>query len=91
MRYADPDRVLAALGELDYPANKDRIIACAGLNGADEVVLSALRTLPVETYHNGVEVLRSLKLSPARERTASAKARDARTHRRPRMAEHPLD
>lgn len=59
------DDVRAALNAADYPASKDDLIAAAQDAGADEEVLRALRTLPLQDYNNEGEVLRSVPLEGA--------------------------
>ena len=79
-----------ALGALDFPADKDEIVAAAQAAGADDETLRALRALPRADYLNVAEVVRSADLDPAaREgQTASDKALQARQHDKRRVAEH---
>ncbi|GAA3724532.1 hypothetical protein HDA32_002936 [Spinactinospora alkalitolerans] len=91
----DVNEVKRALSDLDYPADKERVVACAERNAASEEALRALRTLPLGDYANEAEVLRSLPVDPAapEERTRAERARQSRerTRTRPGLAEHMTD
>lgn len=65
MAKPQPERkdVEQALNAADFPALKDDLIATAQSAGADDEVLRALRTLPVDEYGNVEEVLRSVPLA----------------------------
>lgn len=53
-------RVEDALNDADFPADKDRLLAVADRNGADQDTLGALRAIPPEEYRNLGEVLASV-------------------------------
>jgi len=59
--------VLAALGEVDFPAGKDDLLAAARAAGASEEVQKALRGIPPEEYANRDEVARSVRVDPSDE------------------------
>jgi Protein of unknown function (DUF2795) len=59
--------VLAALGEVDFPAGKDDLLAAARAAGASEEVQKALRGIPPEEYANRDEVARSVRVDPGDE------------------------
>src|SRR3954471_6376048 len=59
--------VLAALGEVDFPAGKDDLLAAAQAAGASEEVQKALRGIPPDEYANRDEVARSVRLDPSTE------------------------
>jgi hypothetical protein len=59
------DEVLRHLGEVDYPADKDEMLAAAERHGASPEVLKAIRAVPPVEYRNADELVRSLRLDPA--------------------------
>ncbi|WP_444961653.1 DUF2795 domain-containing protein [Nocardiopsis sp. M1B1] len=81
------------LGEVDFPADKDRIVTHALDAGADEELLSALRAMPPAQYNEPNEVLRSVPLprSETDSHTESARAQLRREHTKPGMAESMKD
>ncbi|SDF91047.1 DUF2795 domain-containing protein [Pseudonocardia oroxyli] len=83
-----PEQVLDYLTEVDYPADKDTLVDAARRVGAPDEVVRALRAIPPVDYDNGAEVVRSVRLDPAPERSASLAAEQARTAAPPRVAEH---
>lgn len=89
----DTDEVRRALSDLDYPADKGAVVACAERNDASAQALGALRALPLGDYANENEVLRSIPTAPEapRQRDAAERARQSRRQRtdaRPGLAEH---
>src|SRR3954451_6573950 len=64
--------VLAALGDVDFPAGKDDLLAAARAAGASEEVQKALRGIPPDEYANRDEVARSVRLDPSPERALAA-------------------
>jgi hypothetical protein len=79
------------LGAVDYPAERDAIVAAAAAAGAPDEVLRALRAMPPVEYRSRAEVLRSAHVDPAAEvRTPSRRARQAREGN-PRVAQHLRD
>src|SRR3954469_23249798 len=70
--------VLAALGEVDFPAGKDDLLAAAQAAGASEEVQKALRGIPPDEYANRDEVARSVRLDPRPEDGLDASRRGER-------------
>jgi hypothetical protein len=86
-----PDQVLRYLDTVDYPADKDTLVATAERAGAPEDVLRSIRAIPPVDYRNRAEVVRSVRLDPAPGRSASRAAEQARTDAPPGVAEHLRD
>jgi hypothetical protein len=80
--------VTSALKTADFPADKDRLLAYAQREGADERVLGALLSLPLGDYQSRDEVLRSIDTVEATGSTPSQHAAQARTGDRPGLAQH---
>lgn len=93
MGFADPDRVRHALAGLDYPAGKQQILEYADLREVDDEVRRLLRALPLGTYENDAEVLRSVPYDEAaREgQDMSERMYQRRHHTKPGLAEHAKD
>ena len=91
--FADVDAIRAALSDVDYPADKQTIVARASANGADEATLKALRALPLADYDNIGEVIRSADLDPAAAEGQSAPdaSAQARSGGHPGIAQHERD
>ena len=53
-------RVRDALNTVDFPASKDDLVSAAETSGDDEAA-RAVRGLPLATYENHDEVLRSIR------------------------------
>lgn len=76
------ERGLAGLRRIlegvDFPADRDRIVAAALEAGGDEEILSALRAMPSADFHEANEVLRAVPLPEAEpdSHTWSARARE---------------
>ncbi len=85
--------VLAHLGEVDYPADKDALLAAAQRHGAPDEVLRALRTVPPGIdYAHADEVVRSLRPSSLPRDDAPAHAAEqARADARAAFTGHPSD
>ena len=85
--------VLAHLGEVDYPADKDALVAAAERHGAPEEVLRALRTVPPGIdYAHADEVVRSLRPSSLpRTDGGTHAAEHARADARAAFTGHPAD
>ncbi|GAA0975698.1 DUF2795 domain-containing protein [Nocardiopsis tropica] len=65
------------LDRMEFPADKDRIVARALDEGGDEEILSALRAMPSADFYEAGEVLRAVPLPETeRARTESARARE---------------
>jgi hypothetical protein len=86
-----PDQVLGYLEDVDYPADKDTLVATAERAGAPEAVLRSIRAIPPVDYRSRAEVLRSVRVDPAAGRSASRAAEQARTDASPGVAEHMRD
>ncbi|MQY04816.1 hypothetical protein ACRB68_28780 [Actinomadura sp. RB68] len=65
---------------MDFPAGKDAIVEHARHRGADETQLRALRAMPRADYDNLAEVLRSVPVDPAPDRTGTEAAEQRRAH-----------
>jgi hypothetical protein len=86
------DEVVRCLGEVDYPADKDTLLAAAERAGASPGVVRALRAIPPSVdYRNDDEVVRSLRLDPAPGRDPGAAAQQARYDSKPGIAETSRD
>jgi hypothetical protein len=85
--------VLDALGEVDFPAGKDDLLAAARAAGASEEVQKALRGIPPDEYANRGEVARSVRLDPSSEDglDAAQRAEQARVGGRPGLGQHEVD
>ncbi|GAA3152854.1 hypothetical protein GCM10010466_49780 [Planomonospora alba] len=89
----DPDLIRRALMSLDYPADKESVVRHAAGAGAEDPVIRALSALPLGTYDNLDEILRSVPRDPAEgeERSASDRSMQARERTgagRGRISEH---
>jgi hypothetical protein len=71
-----------ALRDIDFPADKDTILAHVLEYTSDSGVLRLARTLPPEVYRNMSEVRSSVRLDPSIEEglTPGQKAAQARSH-----------
>ncbi|TYB56429.1 DUF2795 domain-containing protein [Nonomuraea sp. PA05] len=69
MKLHDTRPVREALNSLDFPADKESIVAHARTHGAGEDAERALRSLPLGEYASMAEVLRSVPVDPAPGRT----------------------
>ncbi|BCB77656.1 hypothetical protein GCM10022251_63740 [Phytohabitans flavus] len=85
--------VRAALNDLDYPANKDQVVAHAEQRDATAPAMRLLRGLPWETYRNLGEIRQSAPIDAAADerQTPDEKARQARSPHNRRIAEHLRD
>lgn len=82
------EAVWSALTAADFPADKTRLIRAAEGEGADEKVLAALRSLPVEEYASRDEGLRSIDTIEATGTAPAQHAAQARQPTRPGLAQH---
>jgi hypothetical protein len=57
-------RLRKVLNDIDFPADKDDLVAHAEQRGADEAVLRLLRALPIAEYRNISELRSSVPLDP---------------------------
>ena len=85
---ATPEQVLAYLEDVDYPADKNTLLAAAERRGAPEAVLRSIRAVPPVDYRSQAEVARSVETDPAAGRSGSRAAEQARAEAPPRLAEH---
>ena len=83
-----PDDVLRYLEDVDYPADKDTLVAAAEKAGAPEAVLRSIRAVPPVDYRSRAEVARSVRVDPGAGRSPSRTAEQARADARPGIAEH---
>ncbi|NUR72187.1 MAG: DUF2795 domain-containing protein [Hamadaea sp.] len=91
---ADPYELLKqSLTDLHYPATKQEIAAHAEQAGADPETRRVLRGLPLATYENLPEVLRSVRLRTADEEglSASDKVAHSRSKHSHKVAEYLRD
>jgi hypothetical protein len=86
-----PDTVLSYLADVDYPADKDALLAAAERAGAPDAVLRAVRAIPPVEYRSRAEVARSVRVDPGPGRSPSRAAEQARTDASPGLAEHLRD
>lgn len=77
-----------ALDAADFPLDKQALVSAAEDGGAGQEVVRALRSLPLATYQNVDEVVRSLDTVEAAGQTPSEKGAQARDHDAPGLAEH---
>ncbi|MEV5412789.1 DUF2795 domain-containing protein [Thermopolyspora sp. NPDC052614] len=87
MKLRDTRPVKEALNDLDFPADKQRIVEHARRHGADEATDRALSALPLGDYAGMAEVLRSVEVDPAPDRTESERFQQ-RSRGRKAVAEH---
>ncbi|HEX2313879.1 MAG TPA: DUF2795 domain-containing protein [Thermomonospora sp.] len=87
MKLHDTGQIKELLNDLDFPAAKDRILDHARRRGARPDAARALSALPPADYDNVQEVLRSVPLDPAPDRSETERA-GQRRHARPGLAEH---
>lgn len=64
MADTDVQEILHAVRDVDFPADKDELIAEARTAGASGEVVKALRGIPPEEYANRDEVARSVAVPP---------------------------
>jgi Protein of unknown function (DUF2795) len=83
-----PDQILRYLGDVDYPADKEALVAAAERAGAPEAVIRGLRAVPPVEYRSRVEVARSVAVDPGAGRSAARAAEQARTDAPAGVAEH---
>lgn len=88
MRITNTDEIEDLLGDLSFPASKERIVEHARRHGASEEAEKALRALPLGEYANVKEVLRSVPVDPAPDRSESERVYQQRHHRKSGLAEH---
>jgi hypothetical protein len=87
--YTTRSQLRECLNDVDYPADKDDLLAAAARNQCDQDTVRALRTIPRETYRNFSEVLASVPL--AEDRLSDAERAVAHRIRKPRLADSAKD
>lgn len=81
-------QVLGYLQDVDYPADKEALVAAAERAAAPEGVIRSLRAIPPVEYRNAAEVRRSVPVVSDTDRSASRAAEQARTRAPSGVAEH---
>jgi hypothetical protein len=56
------DRLHKCLNDVDFPADKDGLLAAAERNGCDDETVRALRAIPPESYANIAQVAASVTI-----------------------------
>jgi hypothetical protein len=90
--YTTREQLEKALINADYPATKEQLLETAVRNGADEMTLKALRSIPPVDYRNFHEVEASVEIrdeDPELEATLKAERRRLHTH--PGLSERAKD
>ncbi|OMQ16088.1 hypothetical protein A7K94_0204925 [Modestobacter sp. VKM Ac-2676] len=85
------DEVLRHLGDVDYPAGKDDLVAAAQQKGATEDVLRAIRAIPPVDYRNEGEVVSSLRVDEGPGPVPGQAAEQARYDSKPGIAQPSRD
>ncbi|MEU6773154.1 DUF2795 domain-containing protein [Streptomyces sp. NPDC046759] len=82
--------VLAALKDVSYPADKERLVTAARAAGASDGVVKALRGIPAEQYTGREDVARSVRADPdaGLGHTAAQRAERARQGGKPGLSQH---
>lgn len=88
MRLADTRELEELLGDLPFPATKERIVEHAHGRRPETEAERALASLPLGTYGSVAEVLRSVPLEPDPGRSPSEHDHQRRHHAKPGLAEH---
>lgn len=91
MRIADTGQIEELLGDLAFPASKERIVEHAHHRRPETDEERALAALPLGTYDNVEEVLRSVAIDPDPDRTPAERAYQQRHHEKQGLAEHMRD
>jgi hypothetical protein len=92
MRVQSTDEIRSVLNDLDFPASKEQVVEHARhVSTLGNHARRALAALPLGEYANLGEVLRSVPVDPAPERTDSERTAQRRQHRKPLLAEHTRD
>ncbi|MFB4297394.1 DUF2795 domain-containing protein [Actinomadura sp. NTSP31] len=91
MKIADTRQIEELLGDLAFPASKERIVEHAHARRPLTEAERALSSLPLGTYGSAAEVLRSLPIDPDPGRTPAEQAYRQRHHNKPGLAEHMRD
>ncbi|MFA1543006.1 DUF2795 domain-containing protein [Actinomadura monticuli] len=88
MAFADAREIKEILGDLAFPASKERIVEHAHDRRPEGEAEHALLSLPLGTYDSVAEVVRSVPLDPDPGRTPSERDHQRRHHEKPGLGEH---
>ncbi|GGV24975.1 hypothetical protein GCM10010182_54350 [Actinomadura cremea] len=91
MRIADTGRIEELLGDLPFPATKERIVEHAHTRSPRTDAERALAALPLGTYDSVAEVMRSVPLEPDTGRSPAEQDYQRHHHNKPGLAEHMRD
>ncbi|MGW0186797.1 DUF2795 domain-containing protein [Streptomyces sp. NPDC003362] len=85
--------VVDAIKDVDFPADKEKLIDAARRAGASQDVVAALRGMPQENYTNRDDVARSVRLAPDSDLglTRAQQAEQARMGGKPGQSQHLRD
>ena len=85
-------RLRRALGNVDFPAEKDQLVNQALENDADAQTVRALRAIPPVEYRSLSEVLSSVSLDDEQDAVSPGQQAQARrTHTKPGLAQSAKD
>ena len=79
------------LSDVDFPANKQDLLAAAERNGCDAETIRAMQSIPAETYANSTQVAASVTIADDRDIRDGDQAAARRTHTQPGRAESAKD
>jgi hypothetical protein len=65
-----PDQVRRYLVDVDYPADKEELVAAAERAGGAEAVVRGVQAIPPVEYRNRAEVMRWVRVDPGAGRSA---------------------
>ncbi|RJL22732.1 DUF2795 domain-containing protein [Bailinhaonella thermotolerans] len=87
MKLNDPDEIGEVLHDFDFPADKEQLVDHARRVAPGSDVARALAALPLGSYDNLAEVVRSVPQDPAPNRNAAQRTAQKREHPRGGIAE----
>lgn len=79
------------LSDVDFPANKEDLLAAAERNGCDDETVQAMRKIPSETYANSAQVAASVTIADDRDVQDGDRAAARQSHTKPGLAETAKD
>jgi ribosomal protein L12E/L44/L45/RPP1/RPP2 len=82
------DRISELLADVDFPADKDTLVAAAKATGASDEEARALRAIPPVTYENIDQVLASVDTADQHPQAPSEEGAQARERDKRGVAEH---
>ncbi|RKN43828.1 DUF2795 domain-containing protein [Streptomyces hoynatensis] len=93
MAHVRMEEVLTAIEDVDFPADKDELVAAARSHGASPGVLKALRGIPPEEYGNREDIAHSVRLDPDSDlgHSAAQRAEQARLGGKRGQSQHLRD